>query len=444
MGKGMVIGLNAVTHVVISHGFAIGWVTMITIARMMALRKNSVEWDNLGYSAIVPAAVIISSVGAITGFGIFVTIGVLAPRASGSMVRIFFPPWFIESWVFVAESILLIILYLSWHRLGGTRGGTRKHILLGWIYFCLGMASAFLITGIIGYMLTPDGWPWTHSLADGWFNPSLVPQALLRIFGGLSLGALFMLLWVSFRTMNLEVKRAALRLYGAILLICGTATAGFTYWYFTKVPLTYKTHAVFAILTSKLSQSPAIFTAINWFFFAMLILLILVALIGSRLGAKLLIIPALISAIALTAEFERMREFVRGPFLMPGYMLASQVLLKEMPFLSENGNLAHTYWFNAAYPDPDFIQKGQALFGNNCATCHTIGGLNDIRDRVNGRPEDAVYVILGHTNDIVPFMPPFAGTDAERRVMAKYLYTLAREKNPIIPFRYPQHREASR
>jgi hypothetical protein len=53
--------------------------------------------------------------------------------------------------------------------------------------------------------------------------------------------------------------------------------------------------------------------------------------------------------------------------------------------------------------------------------CHTIGGLNDIVARVNGRTEDGIQAIIAHTHEMVPFMPPFGGSDAERGTLAIFL-----------------------
>ncbi len=51
------------------------------------------------------------------------------------------------------------------------------------------------------------------------------------------------------------------------------------------------------------------------------------------------------------------------------------------------------------------------LFGRNCSACHIIGGINSIQDAVKGRSEDGIIVILGHTHEMVPFKPPFSGTE---------------------------------
>ena len=50
---------------------------------------------------------------------------------------------------------------------------------------------------------------------------------------------------------------------------------------------------------------------------------------------KILIIPALLVSMGLVSEFERIREFIRGPYLMPGYTHANQALLNEYPIVQQ-------------------------------------------------------------------------------------------------------------
>jgi len=63
--------------------------------------------------------------------------------------------------------------------------------------------------------------------------------------------------------------------------------------------------------------------------------------------------------------------------------------------------------------------------------CHTIDGINDIKTKVRERPEDGIFVIVGHNHEMVPFIPPFSGTEQERRILSRFLYQLANEKISI-------------
>ena len=68
-----------------------------------------------------------------------------------------------------------------------------------------------------------------------------------------------------------------------------------------------------------------------------------------------------------------------------------------------------------------------------------------IIDAVKGRCVDGIFVFLGHTHEMVPFMPPFSGTEQEREIMSRFLYQLANGKITIkAPSRFAPIKEDKR
>jgi hypothetical protein len=429
LGNGMTIALNAVLHVVISHGIAIGLMVMVVMAEYFGLKKSSKDWGDFSKSLLKPTILLITGVGAITGVGIWLITSALSPRGIGSMLRIFFWPWLIE-WVFFSlEVIVILVYYFTWDRWTGKR--KKRHIYLGFGYVLLALSSSFLITGILGFMLTSNGWPWDQSFWSAFFNPSFLPQWLLRIGGALGLGALFSIAFLLYIHPEKGFRQEALKFFGKIVLLSYMAVVAFSWWYFKIVPSTFKTHTLFSILTSHLSQHPEVFWLVNGTAALLLLLLTLSSTKGFIFSSRILIFPAILMAIGFFSEFERIREFIRGPYLMPGYMYANQILLKEKPLLDKEGALKNAYWYNLTAGRSNPVQEATYLFALNCSVCHTIGGMNDIKDRLRGRTEDGIFVLLGHAGDMVPFMPPFSGSEQERRVLASFLYQLANGKIEI-------------
>ncbi|MCL4490867.1 MAG: cytochrome ubiquinol oxidase subunit I [Nitrospirae bacterium] len=426
LGNGMTIALDAVPHVIISHGLAIGAITLIVISEYFGFRKSSREWEAFAKEFLRFTIIITTGLGAITGVGIWLITSALSPRGIGSLLRIFFWPWFAEWIAFTLEVIVILIYYFTWDTWTGEK--KKQHIYLGASYIVFSLSSAFLITGILGFMLTPDGWPWDKSFWSAFFNPSFLPQLLLRVSMAFALGAIFSVAFLFATRRESAFRKEALRFFGKVSSISFSATGIFSWWYFTVVPSAFKTHAIFSVLTSRFSQHPEIFYGINAAGIFMLFLFALFGLRGAVFLSRILIIPVLLVSMSFVMEFERVREFIRGPYLLPGYMYANQVLLKEVPLLDKAGMLKNSYWYNMTTHGPDPINQGAYLFAENCSMCHTIGGVNDIKERVKGRTEDGIFVILGHTQDMVPFMPPFSGTDQERRIMAGFLHQLANGK----------------
>jgi hypothetical protein len=440
-GDPLIIELDALLHVFISHGVAIGMVSMIVLAEYIGSKKNAEPWERLAREATKPTVIAITGIGAVTGVGIwFITTG-LVPPAIGSLLRVFFWPWFLEWLVFFAEVVVVLVYYFTWHRWREERKAS--HIRLGFGYVALASISAFLITGILSFMLTSDGWPENRNFWPAFFNPSFLSQLAWRLSISFAMGALFMIFYVSFLYGGSEEFRKKAASYYATILILpllGMALTG--WWWFRTVPAGFKTHAKPSLLIWVFARD------IRWFWVfhigASIVvgLLIVAALIRNLAASRVLIIPATLIVLFAVAEFERVREFIRGPYIVPGYMYTSEVMLTEHELFKKEGMLPYSYWFNQMTPEPTVEQEGAFLFAQNCGTCHTIGGRNDIRDRFAGRTERGIYVILGRTEQMVPWMPPFSGTDEERSKMSHFISKLLEHKYELEePARYPPMEE---
>ncbi len=437
LGDGLVIAIDAILHVVISHGVAIGMIAMIVLAEWIGHRRGDLRWERLAQGAIKPAVIIITGVGAVTGVGIwFITSG-LIPAGIGSMLRVFFWPWFIEWIAFVSEVIVVLIYYFTWRRWEGA--WKRRHIQLGLAYVIFAGISAFLITGILGFMLTSDGWPSSRGLAGAFFNPTLLPQLAWRVAISLAMGMLFMLFYVLFnRHTDGAFRRETLRAYAAFLGLPLALMVVSGWWWWTSIPPAFKVHAIPPLQAWHHPPAGVGLWAMYGAIAAIPLLLLAPALLRWVALSRALIIPAGIAVIFFVAEYERVREFLRGPFLMPGYMYANGILVTEHNLFTKEGMLPYAYWYKQTVPHPTAEEEGAFLFAQNCGTCHTIGGRNDIRDRFRGRTEKGIYVILGRTGQMVPWMPPFSGNDEERRKTAKFLNGLLEgEYGLTAPARYP-------
>jgi mono/diheme cytochrome c family protein len=426
LGDGMTIALNAVLHVLISHGVAIGMTILIVLFQNLGATGHGSFWEETARSLLKPVVIITTSVGAVTGVGIWFITGILAPEGIGSLIHLFFWPWFIEWWAFTTEVVFLLIYYFLWERLSLHR--PRLLMALGWGYVAVALSSAVLISGILGFMLTPDGWPQGGTFSQAYFNPTFVPQFMLRISAGIALGALLILGWTGWRFKGTANERGrVLRLTGLVMLAAMGATALFSWIYFSRIPETYLTHWKFAVATSAWSQVPNLLPVLNGVAVACLALAAAAGLLKLRRTGMLLFLPALILAVGMVAEFERVREFVRGPYLLPGYMYANQARMvrQEAAGREDRPLLATLDWVNTTTDKAPDAEAGRALFDANCGVCHTIGGINDITVRLRGRTLESVNALTSITESMVPFMTPFNGSEAERLTMSAYLYSMA-------------------
>ena len=425
LGNGMMIGLNAVIHVFFSHGFAIGVFGMIAISEYIGYRRDSPEWTAFSHDLLKFAAILITGIGAVTGVGIWFTIGTMEPRGTAEMLRIFFWPWFLEWIAFTAEVIVLVIYYYSWE--GWASKNRRRHVIMAFLYMAIGAFAALAVTGILGFMLTPDGWPWNGSFWGAFFNPTFFPQLIMRIAMGYVLGTLVTIAFLVFTKREIPFRGEALAFFGKVVLISGIIAVVFAAWYFYNVPEPFRVFSIFAVVTSNLSHVSQMFWIVNGIALGVIFLTALLSMGKIKLGVQIIILPAVLLMMGFFTQFERIREFIRGPYIMPGYMYANQVLLKERPYFNENGLLANSYWFNNSDNQGELAQ-GLYLFGQNCSVCHTIDGINSIKTRVQGRSLDGLRVIVAHTHEMVPFMTPFSGTQKELDTLASFLYQLGQDR----------------
>ena len=72
-GNGMVIGLNAVIHVVISHGLAIGGMAMLGLGLRSASHGANPVWNAFLKNMVTFLTIMLTGFGAVTGAGIWFT-----------------------------------------------------------------------------------------------------------------------------------------------------------------------------------------------------------------------------------------------------------------------------------------------------------------------------------------------------------------------------------
>jgi mono/diheme cytochrome c family protein len=427
LGQGMIIGVNAVIHVLISHGVAIGLFGMLALSDWRGMRAEAARqpaWETLN-RRILRVLVLTATVGgAVTGTGIWFTTSALASRGIASMLRIFFYAWFTEWIVFFLEVVAILILYSAWEPLGRHHRRLRVGLSMG--YVVSGFLSALLITGNLGFMLTPGEWLLHRSFFSAFLNPSFGPQLVTRLAIAYVVGALIALA-ITFTepTRDRDLRAQASRLFGSTLLVSVPVLVLALTWYLGEVPRAFSARAAYAILTEHLSDQPWLWRVLNLAGGIIVLGLGLTAAARHTSWTKALLVPSCVFAVLFVAEFERIRELARGPYLMPGYMYVSGILLEEQPQLERAGMLTAATWQESYLDRAGTRGAGAFLVSQNCAVCHTTAGVNAITRRVRDRSQDGVRVLLRHTQELTSFMPPFIGTEEERNAASWFLVDLA-------------------
>ncbi len=358
-------------------------------------------------------------VGAVTGVGIWFTIGLISPEATSALIRTFVWVWAIEWVFFLVEIVSLLVYVYGWDVLP-----RKTHLAVGWIYFASAYLSLVAIDGILAFQLTPGSWLESPSLAAAFFNPHFLPSLGFRTLLCLVLAGTYALAAaapLSDRILKAEVaKPAALWVVLPALLLLPSA------W------------GVFRLLPADrrdiLWASPSVLHAAILLGAALVHLLLLTLLLVYRrprtFGRPSALVLLLFAFVAVGAS-EWAREGLRKPFLVPGYVYANHVSVPDLPLLREKGLLASWPYARQTTVAGREAEAGAEVFRIACSACHGVSsGPRALRPRLSGLDLDYAGALVYRSDSMRAPMPPFPGTQEEARAVAAFLLGGATPADP--------------
>lgn len=427
LGGGLLIALVAVIHVFVAH-FAVGGGLFLVVTEQVAARRQDAAllgWLRHHTKFFTLLTLVF---GAVTGVGIWFTIGLVQPTATSALIHVFVFCWAIE-WVFFFVEIAAAVLYqASWDRVD-----RRTHLALGWIYFGAAWGSLFVINGILSFMLTPGAWLETRGVLDAFQNPTFWPSLLVRTLGATTFAGLYVMITAWREEPALRARLARWAAWWAVPSIALGAAAAWLYFRAAGFDLLDATRAgiVGAAHAFRLTMAAAALAAV---------LLLALALLARR-RPGLISLPAGIVLLALgfaaIGGAELVREDLRKPFLIGagqrGYLYANGLTPAELEETRATGLLARARYPGADLAALDAAGRGEVVFRLACRSCHTVNGHRPIRRFVDGKPVAAIQAALGRLEKLRGRMPPFPGNAAEQRDLARWLAGLDGVVEPEPP-----------
>ena len=434
MGGGVLIALVAVTHVWVSH-FAVGGGLAIAIVETLGVRRKDPALRSLARRSSQMLILVSTVFGAISGVGIWVTIGLVQPAATSSLIHNFVWGWAAEWGFFILEVATALLYYATWDKVR-----PRTHLLIIWLYFFAAYMSLVIIQGIISFMLTPGDWVQTRSFWDAIFNPTYFPGLVMRTGICLLLAGAY-LMFAALREPDGAARAGLVRMMAGFQIAGGLVAYGGYRWWEYALP-----ESVRAVFLGTSPLVPALAATRGW------VLWSLTAFMGIAVFAWLL--PRAqrwpVAAVALLAAFsffgaeERVREGARKPFVIRDFMFSNGILVSEIKDLNERGILSKATWA-ARESDGTPVSMGRAVYRAQCQACHTLDGYLSLRKLVAAPDADTLGLILevmhgegeeyasgkyadrGHVATQkfdYPAMPPLVGTALEVEALKAYLLSL--------------------
>lgn len=430
----LLIAAIATVHVFVSM-YAVGGGFFLAVETLYAYRTQ--RRDYLAYLRDHAWFFILLTVvfGAITGVGIWWTIGLASPLATEALIHIFVFGWAMEYVFFVLEIAAAFIFYYYWGRLEA-----KTHQTIGWIYAIAAWISLVLITGITAFMLNPGGYLQNREFWTAFLNPEFLPQTIARTGGAFLLASLYVYLHATFRVHDhdlrnlIESRSARPALLGAILVTLGGM------WWYIALPESAQAALI----------SASTLNILMLLIFGLTVVVFVMMYLGPYRnpgwlspGFAILFFACGLAAVG-TGEF--IREAVRKPYIVYNVVLGNQILPEEISRMRTNGYLESGVWTRAyvsqqfpqlltsgkidygkmqALAQKDQAKIGEVIFQYHCNDCHAASGYSGADQLLRGWTPQMIRAVVDAPERTQFFMPPFAGNLVEAQMLTEYLKTIA-------------------
>jgi mono/diheme cytochrome c family protein len=445
LGNRMIIAIIGILHVIINHGLAVGLMPLITAIEHYGHKTNNQKYDNLAHKLLFIAFIITTTVGALTGVGIWLSVGLINPYSIGSLIRVFFWAWFIEWLVFVTEVCLILWYYLSWDKY---KNNKLKHIKIGYALSIFSWITMAIIVAILGFMMDPGNWLTDKSFFSAVFNNIYIPQLMFRTcLAMMEAGIIAAFIAIIITKSDVIFRSVILRFIGLWITFWAPLMVVFGYWYYSRVPAAMAENIPIALLTGAFaSWNNQLLVIIAACVLSFLVFAQMAIVTPKKIPSFVPIVPFL-CVMWLTGHFERIREFIRKPYVIGQYMYANGVRVQDYPLLNAEGLMAHATYRHKLTDDEakdveeklfSKIEDGKNVFLIACSRCHTGAGVNSITAKFGkllGTEEWQAAEISQYAQDvhsIQSYMPPFPGNKEDADNLALYIKQLRKTNAKVL------------
>jgi mono/diheme cytochrome c family protein len=427
LSAGILLALIATFHILPSH-LSVGAMWINVFIETKAYRENRPELLEFIKKYTLLLLIFSYILGSLSGVGIWYAATVANPRGISGLIHNYVWGWATE-WVFFIIEVTGIFIY--YYTL--TKVDRRTHLKLGWIFAFTSWVTMVIITGILSFMLSPGKWPETGGFFDGFFNQTYWPQLLLRTTVMFGIAATYAAA-VATRLTNEEARKFVTKTAAQWGITGLLLASGALVWYLKALP--ENSSALYGMIVPQGLKTGLV---VSWGAMLAYFLFAWVRPMALRL------VPALMAVLVLFGGIwsaERTREMIRKPYVISSYMYSNQMIGRE---IASKGVRSEVERISAAgilrvspfvpeglreITDRNRLQAGRMIALIECSACHVLDetGLRPLPQMVrklnltDAEIAKNVLTALGG----FPYMPPFAGTEAEKAALAAFLVSLNR------------------
>jgi hypothetical protein len=210
------------------------------------------------------------------------------------------------------------------------------------------------------------------------------------------------------------------------------AVAGAVY-YFNVIPKTMLANLQVAIGTQSFQQWYDIMWKVIVGSSIIILITAIITVWKPQIMKSYFLAITLVFALGFMGLFERVREFIRKPYIISEYMYSNLLREEDYPLYKKDGILKWaTYNSTPTVTNENKVEAGRNVFMLACSRCHTTQGINSITyvfDRMygnTGKPfkEDMMKSYIKNMHKSREYMPPFPGNDLELDALVAYIKQL--------------------
>lgn len=439
IGNRLLMAVVAIIHVMVNHPVAVGAYPLVAFLEWRAFKRGDAALDELARKVTFVLFIVTTTVGALTGVGIWLTAALIAPFGIGSLLRVFFWAWFTEWLVFVSEVGLVLIYFLAWKRWASGRM-KKVHVGVGIALAVMSWFTMAIIVAILGFMMASGTWTTDHSLFSALLNPLYVPQLAFRTaFALITAGFLVWFLLFFFTRQDRGLRERVTRLIAGWVLVLTPLWIVSAIWYWHRVPAAMAANLNVGLMTQAYANWEGTFLIVVAIATGLMLLTAALGAVRPRLIPRVLLIVPFVFGLYLLGHFERAREFIRKPQVVADYMYSNGVTVSELPIFQRDGILRYaTYVKHRRVTETNQVEAGQDVFLLACSRCHTTTGVNGVRKRfevlygTSPWEPSALSALVESMHITRTFMPPFPGNGAEREALVAYVMKLQTDPESIL------------